>query len=147
MAFIVNKNYDYLYLEAQRNLVVTDPYGEIFNIWQGMQFRWIGVEENKTTCGSCGGKTTIERIYTINAWAICKEGEYIWPAGSSYKTVNVEGKYFIETDTLKYPPIINDFARESSGTDTDLFTHPKNRSVPREGGLWYDDPWHTKRTQ
>jgi hypothetical protein len=147
MAYIINEDYNYLYLEAQKNLVVEDPYGEPFNIWSGMQFRWIGVDENISECGTCGGKVTIEKVYTINAWAVCKEGEYLWPDGNSYKTIQVDGKFFIETDNLKYPPIINDFGTEISGVDVDRFTHPSYRTVPREGGLWYDDPWLTRRTE
>lgn len=143
---IENPDYDRVFIEAQRNYVATDPYGERFNIWQGMQFKFIGYVEKSLGCGSCGTKKK-EKMYIIDAWASCPPGEYIWQTsdGKSGLTIEVPERFFIETDSYKYPPIINEFARESSGTDTEMFKRPKDRKIPRDGGLWYDDPWYTKR--
>ncbi len=90
--------------------------------------------------------------YLIDAYASCCEGEYLWPKDVGGHGIWVPGDLFIETDNIKLPPIINDFGTEFGGTDTDLFTPPWLRKVPREGGLWYEDPWnpnarkHTKKS-
>lgn len=142
MAFEVNTEYDRIFVEAQTNYVTTDPFGNTFTIWQGQQFKWYGREKVTTGCGSCGTKKELYS-YLIDAYAHCCEGEYLWPAESGKgKGIYVTSDVFIETENLKYPPIINDFITEQGGTDVDLFTPPWKRKVPREGGLWYKDPWN-----
>lgn len=147
MEYIPNEEYNDVFLEAQTNYVTEDPYGERFNIWQGMQFRFVGLKETESVCRGCGGKVSIVRTFIIDSFAVCPEGEYLWPNGETGLTIEVPGNTFIETRTLKYPPIVNDFPTELSGKDTDLFTHPKDRTIPREGGLWYVDPWLSNRTK
>ena len=138
MAFKINDDYLNEYVEAQTNLVTTDPYGNKFTIWQGQQFKYTGSEVVLQGC--CGAQKKVTTYY-INAYAHCCEGEYLWPDGDSGKTIQVYSDVFQETINLKLPPIITDYADEMSGKNTDMFTPPWQRSVPREGGVWYVDPW------
>lgn len=142
MEYIENDMYMDVLLEAQTNSVLEDPNGEKFYIWQGQQFKWPAKEIVVEGCGGCGTSKK-KTYYYIDSYAVCQEDETLWGGQS----LRVDGNTFIETTSKKYPPVKNDFADESSGKNTDLFTHPYYRSIPREGGLWYTDPWFTKRTE
>ena len=146
MSFEVNEQYNDYYAEAQQNYVTQDPYGNKFIIWQGQQFKFIGTEKESSSCRTCGGKPKVVTYFLINAYAVCPEGEFIWPDGSTGLTIRVPDTVFIETDNLKYPPIVNDIATELGGTDAEVFKHPVNRAIPRKEGSWYVDPWYTNRT-
>lgn len=141
-----NINYNYMFVEAQRNVVTVDPKGKRYIIYQGMQFKFDAYESVEVGCGCDGTAKKIVIYYYINALATCAEGEYLWasPKGTSLQ-ITVTSENFIETESLKTPPIINDIGDEISGKDVDVHTPPWKRSIPREGGLWYTDPWHTNR--
>ena len=141
-----NLKYNDVYVEAQKNYVTVDPYGKRYVIYQGMQFKFDSYEDIEVGCGCGGVPKEVLRHFNINALATCKEGEYLWPTpkGNNLMLV-VTTKYFIETDSLKYPPVKSAYEDETSGKDVDLFTPPWKRSIPREGGLWYTDPWESQK--
>lgn len=139
----VNNKYNTLFVEAQQNFVTQDPYGNKFIIWQGQQFKFKLWDIVPDTCGQCGNKTRYS--YIIDAYAHCCEGEYLWPDGKSGRGIYVYSDVFVETESLKLPPILSDISDELSGKHTDLFTPPWLRKVPREGGVWFTDPWQSQR--
>lgn len=137
-----NLRYNDLYVEAQKNVVTKDPNGKRYIIYQGMQFKFDSYQDIDVGCGCDGKPKETVRYYYINALATCVEGEYLWPKGvGGFKMLAVTSKDFVETDSLKYPPVVSAYEDETSGKDTDLFTPPWQRSIPREGGPWYTDPW------
>jgi len=141
----LNTEYNTVFVEAQQNYVTTDPDGHKFIIWQGMQFKFHLWDIVPGQCSSCGSKK--RTAYLIDAFAHCCEGEYLWPSGKTGKAIYVYSDVFIETQNLKLPPITLDFADEKSGKRTDLFTPPWERAIPREGGVWFTDPWQSQRNE
>jgi hypothetical protein len=141
-----NLKYNDLYVEAQKNHVTVDPFGKRYIIYQGMQFKFDSYQDIEVGCGCGGVPKELLRNYNINALATCQEGQYLWqtPKGLNLMLV-VSSKYFIETDSLKYPAVVNAYEDETSGKDTDLFTPPWKRSIPRTGGVWYTDPWESQK--
>jgi len=140
----VNPRYNNTYVECQQTHKTVDPYGNPMWLYQGQQFKYHYFDiVEAPLCNTCG--TSKKRyVYFIDAYAHCKEGEYIWPENNTGKTIAVFSDYFIETDSLKYPPIINHIQDELSGAHTEQFLPPEARSVPRKGGLWVEDPWWSK---
>jgi hypothetical protein len=145
MALQKNTRYNDSFVEAQSNVQVTDPKGYPYMIFTGMQFKYCFYEDVEEGCGCGGTAKEWVRYYLINAKAVCEPGEFLWPAGDAGQTIRVSGKFFVETDTLKYPPVDRHIEDELSGKDTDLFTPPWQRSIPRKGGVWYTDPWQSKK--
>jgi len=142
MALIQNDKYNTLFVEAQKDYVTKDPFGNSFTIYQGMQFKF---SFYGTQVVGCCGKMKVQKNYLINAFAHCPEGEYLWPISNTHKVIIVTDEIFVETDTLKYPPVTASYFDETSGKDTDLFTPPWKRAIPREGNVWYIDPWQSQR--
>jgi hypothetical protein len=141
-----NLKYNDLFLEAQKTVVTKDPYGKRYVIYQGMQFRFDSYEDLLVGCGCDGKPKTPLRYFYINALATCVEGTYLWPTRSgSGMQLAVTEENFIETESLKYPPVKGLFVDELSGKDTNLFTEPWKREIPRDGVLWYTDPWLSQR--
>jgi hypothetical protein len=141
---IKNLKYNDVYVEAQKNYVTLDPSGNRYIIYQGMQFKFDSYEDIEVGCGCGGVPKEVIRHFNINALATCNEGEYLWSTTGNLMIV-VTSKHFIETDSLKYPPVKSAYEDETSGKDVDLFTPPWKRSIPREGGLWYTDPWESQK--
>lgn len=142
---IKNLKYNDVYVEAQKNYVTIDPRGNRYIIYQGMQFKFDSYEDIEVGCGCGGVPKELLRHYNINALATCGEEEYLWSLNGNNLMIVVTSKHFIETDSLKYPPVTRAFEDERSGKDVDLFTPPWKRSIPREGGLWYTDPWESQK--
>lgn len=140
-----NLLYNDLFVEAQKNYVTVDPRGNRYIIYQGMQFKFDSFEDIEVGCGCDGKPKEVLRHYNIDALATCKEGEYLWSLNNHKLMIVVTSKHFIETDSLKYPPVKSAYEDETSGKDVDLFTPPWKRSIPREGGLWYTDPWESQK--
>jgi hypothetical protein len=146
MPLFKNLRYNDVFVEAQRTLVTTDPRGKRYIIYQGMQFKFDSYEDVEVGCGCDGKPKENVRYYYIDALATCPEGEYLWtsPKGTRLQ-VAVTSHNFVETESLKYPPVVDTYENETSGKDTDLFTPPWKRSIPREGGVWYTDPWQSEK--
>jgi hypothetical protein len=143
MALIQNLNYNNFFVEAQRNYVTKDPYGNEFIIYTGMQFKFPYYEDVEEGC-SCNGTKKSVRYYIVNAFATCGKDVFLWDSRGFVETIKIDGTYFVETDSIKFPPIVQAYEDETSGKDIDRFTPPWMRSIPREGGLWYTDPWQSK---
>jgi len=96
-----NLKYNDLYVEAQKNYVTVDPFGKRYIIYQGMQFKFDSYEDVEVGCGCGGVPKEVLRNYNINAFATCKEGEYLWPTvKGSFLMLVVTSKNFVETDSL-----------------------------------------------
>lgn len=143
---MMNKNdrYETLFVEAQQDLSVTDPFGNRMMIWQGMQFKFSHYGLIEIGCGCNGQSKKTVTQYIINAYATCCEGQYLFNNSPGLGII-VNSLQFIETENVKYPPIITSMHDELAGTDVDLFTPPWQRKIPREGGVWYTDPWHSEK--
>lgn len=144
MAVKDNTKYNIVFVEAQQTHQTVDPYGNPMWIYQGQQFKfrfWDLVET--PLCGTCGTNKP-RYAYYIDAYAHCPEGEFLWPVGNTGKTIAVLSDFFIETENLKFPPIVNHAQDELSGSQTQQFLPPELRKIPREGGFWYEDPWWSK---
>ena len=144
MAFEINRQYHDVFAELQKTYVTLDPFGEKITFWQGQQFKFLGTE-TIGGCTSCG--TTLLKVYVVDAYAHCEPDDFIWQQNNTGLSIQLPEELIVETRNLKLPPIKNDYVDETSGKDTDLFTPPHLRKIPREGGLWYDDPWHSNRTK
>lgn len=146
MALYKNLRYNDVFAEAQKTYVTVDPKGNRYIIYQGMQFKFSSYEDIDVGCGCNGKPKETVRYFYIDSLATCPEGEYLWPTSNGgYSQLTVTSKNFIETETLKYPAVTTTYENETSGKDTDLFTPPWKRSVPREGGVWYTDPWQSEK--
>jgi len=142
MALIQNDKYNTLFVEAQKDFVTKDPFNNSFAIYQGMQFKYSFSQ--LMTVGCCGKMRQVTQ-YLINSFAHCNEGEYLWSKNNLPAFIIVDSDIFVETDNLKLPPVTASYFDETSGKDTDLFTPPWKRAIPREGNVWYIDPWQSQK--
>jgi hypothetical protein len=134
-----NTQYLDRFVESKLTQVIKDPDGNNFVVYQGQQFKYKNFYEDSSGCSGCGTRRTVT-VYLIDSYAHCEEGNDIWGG----QAVEVDSKTFQETESLKWPPVVNNQWDETSGKTVELFKHPSERSIPREG-LWYEDPWLSKR--
>lgn len=95
---IINQNYDQVFIEAQVRFLAQTPDGKDFWIEQGQQFKWAIKLDDPSSCYSCGTRNV---QYLVDAYAHCDRGT-LFEEG---KGVYLPGQYFIETESLRHPPV------------------------------------------
>lgn len=138
-----NSLYHHRYVTSSVDQWLTDPFGEKFMVYQGQQFKYRAYQLVEDGCSSCSKKT--RWVYLIDSYAHCEEGTYLWPEGNTGKAIYVSSDLFEESENLIWPPVTEDFPTSVSGVHTEQFVPPHLREIPRKGGTWYIDPWHSEK--